>query len=191
MPIRRRRLPHLDVPGRPVFITFRVFGSLPANRRFPASTLISGQAFVAMDRLLDVATTGPQFLSRPDIAQTVLDAILRGAELDHYDLHAWVIMSNHVHLLLTPAVSLSKLLGSMKTASAIRANALLGRSGQPFWQDESFDHLVRNDDEFRSIMRYIETNPVTAGLVERAEQYRWSSAWAANVAAAARVAAPL
>ena len=191
MPIRRRRLPHLDAPGRPVFITFRLFGSLPTSRKFPVSTLTSGQAFVAMDRLLDSAATGPLFLSRPDVAQVVVDAILRGAELGHYDLHAWVLMSNHVHLLLTPAVRLSKLLGSLKTASAIRANALLGRSGQPFWQDESFDHLVRNEDEFRRILRYIHTNPVVAGLAARAEEYRWSSAGAANVATAASVAAPL
>ncbi len=85
-------------------------------------------------------------------------------------------MPNHVHLLLTPQVSLSKLLGSLKAATAKRANLLLHRSGQPFWQDESYDHLVRDGDEFRRIQRYIENNPVTACLAATPEEYTWSSA---------------
>jgi putative transposase len=84
-----------------------------------------------------------------------------------------VIMPNHVPLLLTPQVSVSKLLGSIKTSTARRANQLLERSGQPFWQDESYNHLVRNGDEFQ---RYIENHPVTACLAARPEQYAWSGA---------------
>src|ERR1035438_4129770 len=99
-----------------------------------------------------------------------------GAEIGHYQLHAFVIMSNHVHLLLTPHINVSKLLCSLKTATAKRANLLLRRTGQPFWQDESYDHLVRNGEEFRSIQRYIENNPVAASLVASQEQYAWSSA---------------
>jgi hypothetical protein len=48
-----------------------------------------------------------------------------------------------------------------------------------FWQNESYDHVVRNEEEFRRIQRYIELNPVRAGLVESAEEFRWSSAGAA------------
>jgi REP element-mobilizing transposase RayT len=100
-------------------------------------------------------------------------------------------MPNHVHLLLTPRVSVSKLLGSLKVATAKRANLLLQRSGQPFWQDESYDRLVRDGDEFRRIQRYIEGNPVTALLAARPEQYAWSSAGrAAWEAAAGRGPAP-
>lgn len=129
-----------------------------------------------MDRLLDRASLGPTYLRQPEIAELVLDVLMRGVDLGHYKLHAWVVMPNHVHLLLRPLINLSRLLGSLKTA-------LLGRGGQPFWQGESFDHLVRNEAEFRRIMRYIETNPVVAGLAERQEAYRWSSAGAARVAA--------
>jgi len=96
--------------------------------------------------------------------------------MGHYELHSWVIMPNHVHLLLTPQVSVSKLLGSLKAVTAKRANRLLQRSGQPFWQDESFDRLVRNGEEFRRIQRYIENNPVSACLSATPEEYRWSSA---------------
>src|SRR5687767_12416692 len=56
-----RRLPHWDVIGQPLFVTFRLHGSLPANRTFPPDRLSSGKAFVAMDRILDRAETGPRY----------------------------------------------------------------------------------------------------------------------------------
>ena len=58
----------------------------------------------------------------------------------------------------------------------VSANQLLGRVGSTFWQDESFDHWVRNDHQFERITRYIEDNPVTAGLVKCAAEWPWSSA---------------
>jgi hypothetical protein len=54
---------------------------------------------------------------------------------------------------------------------------LLGRTGEPFWQEESFDHWVRGDEEFNRIAHYIEQNPVKAGLVKRSEDWPWSSAF--------------
>jgi REP element-mobilizing transposase RayT len=129
-----------------------------------------------MDRLLDHARSGPMFLRQPEIAQVVLTSIDYGVEIGHYELHAFAIMSNHVHLLLTPHINVSKLLCSLKRATARKANLLLCRTGQPFWQDESYDHLVRNGEEFRRIQRYIEYNPVKAGLVARPEDYPYSSA---------------
>lgn len=129
-----------------------------------------------MDRLLDHSRCGPAFLRSPEIVRTVLESIEYGVALGHYQLHSWVIMPNHVHLLLTPEVSLSRLLGSMKAATARRANALLKRTGRAFWQDESYDHLVRSRDEFQRIWRYVENNPVAAGLAARPEDYKWSSA---------------
>ncbi|HTT61600.1 MAG TPA: transposase [Bryobacteraceae bacterium] len=129
-----------------------------------------------MDRLLHQVRCGPTFLRQPETAQLVLDSIDYGAVLGQYALHSWVIMPNHVHLLITPLVHPSRLLGSLKAATAKRANQLLGRTGQAFWQDESYDHLVRNREEFRRIQLYIENNPVTAFLVATAEGYPWSRA---------------
>jgi REP element-mobilizing transposase RayT len=126
--------------------------------------------------LLDQARCGPTFLRDSSIAELVFASIEYGAKIGHYEMHSWVIMPNHVHLLLTPHVSLSKLLGSLKAATARRANQLLQRTGQPFWQDESYDHLVRNADEFRRVRAYIENNPVSACLVATPEEYMWSSA---------------
>ena len=128
-----------------------------------------------MDRLLDNAITGPLYLKRPEMAEMVVDAI-RYQDGRHYDLHAFVVMANHVHLLITPLVEVSRLMQSLKRFTAIKGNQMLGVVGRPFWQDESFDRLVRSDTEFQNIVRYVEWNPVQAGLVATPEAYLWSSA---------------
>jgi putative DNA methylase len=129
-----------------------------------------------MDRLLDRQLAGPAYLRIPEVAQLVVDSIEHGARTDYF-LHAWVVMPNHVHLLITPCSSVSKLLQKLKGSTAREANKLLDRAGVAFWQDESYDRLVRNPEEFRRIAKYIIENPVKARLARSAEQYRWSSAW--------------
>jgi putative DNA methylase len=173
-----RRLPHWDTADQPLFITFRLHGSLPAHRIFPpAGVTGSGEAFIAMDRLLDQASNGPLYLSQPEIAELVVKALQHGAnKLQRYQLHAYVVMPNHVHLSVTPKVVATKWLGPLKGFTAYRANALLGRQGRPFWQDESYDHLVRSEAEFNRIRTYIEENPVSAGLIAQPHEYQWSSA---------------
>jgi len=173
-----RRLPHWDTVGQPLFVTFRLYGSLPAHRVFPPESLArSGKAFVAMDRLPDRGGSGPSYLRRPEIAQLVIEALRAGERTFHrYQLHAFVVMPNHVHLLVTPKVVATRWLAPLKGFTAYRSNELLGRSGCAFWQDESFDHLVRHDAEFERIRSYIEENPVTAGLDTEAQQHPWSSA---------------
>jgi hypothetical protein len=85
-------------------------------------------------------------------------------------------MANHVHVLLLPWISPSALLKSLKGVTAREANRLLHRTGQQFWQRESYDHWVRDEAEWSKIAGYIEQNPVKAGLVSRVEDYLWSSA---------------
>src|ERR1700682_4459607 len=98
MTLYRRHLPHLFQIGQPVFISWRLYGSLPPNRAFPDSALTSGQAFAALDRLLDHATTGPLYLRQPALAAMVVDAIHYNANvLKHYTTHAYAVMPNHVH----------------------------------------------------------------------------------------------
>jgi len=130
-----------------------------------------------MDRILDDALSGPRYFVRPQIAEIVVEAIAyRDQHLRHYQLHAFVVMANHVHLLATPLVEPSKLMHSLKRFTAGKANRTLGLVGQPFWQDESYDRLVRNEQEFQRIVNYIEMNPVKAGLVAKPEDFPWSSA---------------
>jgi putative transposase len=66
--------------------------------------------------------------------------------LGHFDLHAFVVMPNHVHLLATPSAALPKLTRSLKGITSKRANAILGLTGTPFWQEESYDHAVRSGE---------------------------------------------
>ena len=129
-----------------------------------------------MDRALDTARQGPMYLRQANIARLVVTAIRDGQNrFGRYELHAFVVMSNHVHLLVTPRVTSNRWLGPLKGFTGFSANRILARSG-PFWQDESYDHLVRNLEEFNRISRYIENNPVKAGLVNSAEEFPWSSA---------------
>jgi putative DNA methylase len=177
MPFSRRHLPHLYETEQPVFITWRLHDSLPPNRAFPTVALTSGQAFDALDRLLDEVRAGAFYLRQPPIAGMIVEAIHYNADiLGHYALHAFVVMPNHVHLLVTPAVALPKLTKSLKGITAKRANTMLALSGTPFWQGESYDHLIRSQQEFEKIRNYIEGNPVRAGLARQANEYEWSSA---------------
>ena len=114
---------------------------------------------------------------------------------EHYHLLAYCIMPNHVHALFQPldeAIGtvadlqhaeeqcdrlspLAKIMHSLKSYTAHRINELLGRSGR-FWQDESYDHWVRDEDELRRIIDYIAANPVKAGLVQWPHEWYFCSA---------------
>ena len=121
------------------------------------------------------------WLARADIAETVVDTLLYGAdELGQYDLHAWVIMANHVHMLITPHEEVSKIMSRIKGRTAKAANEILNRTGQPFWRREYFDRWMRTSAELRKTAEYIEMNPVKAGIVESPEDYPWSSAHPSN-----------
>ena len=94
----------------------------------------------------------------------------------NYDLGDWVVMPNHVHLLIQPFESscLSPILKGIKGVSARRINQCLGRKGR-VWMNESFDHIVRSLEQLEKIQTYIERNPRKAGLqtVEFSYERRW------------------
>jgi len=131
MPEHRRRLPHIYPENTPLFLTWHLQGSLPAFLTPPAK-LTSGQAFVWFDRQMDRAQRGPRHLLRSDIARIVVDSIHKGVELGHYDLGAYIVMPNHVHLLIQPKIPPERLMRSLKGATAREANRLLERTGTPF-----------------------------------------------------------
>jgi len=177
MTFRRRRLPHWSPDDAAIFLTWRLHGTLPEPKP-EWQRLPEGKRFAAEDRAL-ASSTAPRFLANPKVAACVSKTIQYGADHLHlYDLHAWVVMPNHVHLLIDPKVPLSQVTHSVKTYSAREANQILNRSGQTFWAIEAYDHWVRSLREFESIIRYIEFNPVSAGLVANPEDWRWSSAMA-------------
>ena len=167
----RGYLPHFDAGSTPQFLTFRLRDSLP--RGIAASP---GVRPATVERVLDEGH-GACFLSDPRIAEIVRRALLhfRG---ERYELHAWVIMPNHVHALATieSGHSLAEILHSWKSFSATRVNRALRRSGR-FWQREYFDRFIRDETHFASVKEYIEENPVTARLCERKEQWVFGSAY--------------
>ncbi|MEX1110539.1 MAG: class I tRNA ligase family protein [Chthoniobacterales bacterium] len=121
-----------------------------------------------IDAALD-AGHGECWLARPQITQLVQDT-LHHFNGQRYDLLAWCIMPNHVHVVLRPTAgnTLSDILHSWKSYSATEANRVLGRSGS-FWQTEAFDHLVRDSEDFANQVRYVLKNPGKAGL----EEWKW------------------
>jgi putative transposase len=136
----------------------------------------NGRTFSNWDRELDRAGFGPVCLRQPAVAEVATHIIeAAGAERQFCKLQAFVVMPNHVHLLITPRRPLSEVTKWIKGASARSANQILNRTGRPFWQDESFDHWVRSQAEFAKIERYIVNNPVRAGLVAEPHQWRYST----------------
>ncbi len=85
-------------------------------------------------------------------------------------------MPNHIHVILEPRIPLADILRWLKGRTGRVANRLVGRTGKPFWQDESFDHWVRSEAELQELIGYVEGNPVKAKLVEAEDQWPWSSA---------------
>ena len=168
----RRNLPHFHPDGASLFITFRLSGTLPMASR------CDGAAFAAADRELERVGSGPDWLGRPEVADCMADVIRQGEDSrDLYELVAFVVTPNHVHMLIEPGAPMPKITQYVKGLSARQINRMLGRTGQALWQDESFDRWVRSREERRNIIRYIEFNPVRAGLAVEPGAFRYSSAF--------------
>ena len=99
-------------------------------------------------------------------------------------------MPNHVHVLLQPRTALPLITRWLKGSTARQANLTRGRTGKAFWQDESFDHRVRDEEELERIARYVEYNPVSAGLSEKPSDWAWSRAGSAGEGLAGESACP-
>ena len=193
----RGALPHLKREGASYFVTFRLAGTLPREvlvrlKRDREAILEQAQAHnrpltwheqkelfnwysERVDNHLD-AGHGDCWLRRPEIGELVANA-LGHFEGQRYTLRAWVVMPNHVHVVVhpTPPHTLSAILKSWKTFTAVHANRLLHREGRTFWQSESYDHCCRNDDDRARCCLYTTMNPVNAGLCARPEDWPWSS----------------
>lgn len=194
-----RNLPHWQPPNKSIFLTWRLYGSLPQSlinhlrmtrhklrERKPgvasgwtvdAKLVEYKRLFAKIDAILDKAEEGPLWLKQNDIAAVMQRSLLENyAHL--YTLWSYVVMANHVHVFLKPKsdVKIGSITKYLKGYTAREANRLLQRTGKPFWQDESFDHWCRDQTEFFRIVRYIENNPVKAGLTKHSDDWQWSSA---------------
>jgi putative transposase len=201
-PFYQRHLPHYQPPGATLFITFRLAGSLPravidgllaeqcridqeldqltdASERARRAYRESRRLFGRWDELLAADQNGPHWLAQPHVAELMADSL-------HYRdertlrLEAFCIMPNHVHLVCTPLEkpesgyhALTAILHSLKRYTAREANKLLARQGA-FWQQEIYDHVVRDEGEFRRIIAYVLNNPIKVGLVATWEEWAWN-----------------
>lgn len=180
---RRSRgyLPHFDGEQLPQFITFRLADTLPKNildlyRQKLERRLISDIEYHDLiDSYLD-RNHGRAYLRMTEVAIIIEENLLRFDGVK-YTLHAWVIMPNHAHVLLTPAsdTKLHSIMHSMKSYTANRANETLKRSGS-FWAREYFDRYIRSGKHFANTVQYIHNNPIKAGLCATAHEWRFSSA---------------
>lgn len=151
----QRNLPHWQPPEQDIFLTWRLKGSLPRHIRDIPPTSEPGKRFITLDRELDRAENGPVWLREPLIAECLVAALKKVQDERLVDLQAYAIMANHVHVLISPLAPLPKITQMVKGATSRQANLLLGLTGNSFWQDESFDHWIRNPGEWQTIRKYM------------------------------------
>ena len=221
--IRRRHLPHWDVPGACYFVTSCLEGSIPAQGLLDIGTFekrLEGlvrprgmserdwkslkwrRLFSKVDHWLDTKPAVRHF-DNEELALILKQAIYHFAG-DRYDLFSYSIMPSHFHWVFRPREEWVKSLGpsvrkrtprerimhSIKRYSALECNRILGKQGT-FWLEESYDHVVRDEDEFLRIVDYVETNPVKAGLVGNRRDWQFSSAYDRLAAETQAVSSPL
>jgi putative transposase len=175
---QRGYLPHFDAPGVTQFVTFPLHDSFPITchgewemiLREPDDSLKRRKVEAWLDR-----GHGQCWLQRANVAKLV-ESVLLEADGRDYRLLAWVLMPNHVHLVVEVwSEPLTKLLNGWKGRSSRQANLLLSRSGS-LWQKDYFDALVRDQTHLKRAVRYTEQNPVKACLSKCARDWPWSSA---------------
>jgi len=175
---QRGYLPHFDAPNVTQIVTFMLADSFPVVRRAEWEPFLKESDDSVKRRKLEEwldRSHGECWLRRPDVAQLV-ERVLLEADGCNCRMQAWIIMPNHIHLVVDVwDVPLVKLLNGWKGKSSREVNKLLGKRGR-FWQEDYFDTLVRNEDHLKKAIRYVEQNPAKAFLTKTAREWPWSSA---------------
>ena len=110
----------------------------------------------------------------PANAELFLETLQHYRRAGHYKLHAFVVMPDHIHLILTPqGITLERAIGLIKGGFSHRL-----ASKFPVWQRSFTDHRIRDEDDLEICRTYLHNNPVRAGLALAAELYPYSSAYA-------------
>ena len=182
----RGYLPHLDQPQMIQSVTFRLFDSVPAHvvTTWKEELDLTGKERPDDPRHVELRKRiegyadeghGECWLFDERIAQQIENALLRFDGV-RYRLLEWVIMPNHVHVLIETlsGFPLGGILHSWKSFTAKQANQTLGRAG-PFWMQDYWDRYIRDERHFAAVREYIQQNPVKAGLVQQAREWRWGS----------------
>ncbi len=237
----RRNLPHIQPPEATLFVTFRLDGSIPQSvleqwrmekrqqaaerlRRMAIGETIDPEQdetqqrqflrrwFSKFEEILHAEGCGRAWLKEETVAGIVAEA-LQYRDGNVYQLDAYCIMPNHVHVVFAPLLTeelarklaekyiaqrskfravdtglttqtdssrndekasvLPVIMQSLKGHTAYKANQVLGRSGA-FWQHESFDRVIRDQEEWERTIHYVLQNPVKAGFVNEWTDWKWS-----------------
>jgi REP element-mobilizing transposase RayT len=180
--ITRRNLPHWRQEGCTYFVTFRLADSVPNSfqqqwwreRNARLHELTDKESDEMREEALALFSArfegeldqghGACVLQHSNIADEV-ERCLKHFDGERYALGSYVIMPNHVHALVQPLMkhSLSETVQAWKSVSAHKIKKILG-APKLEWQDESFDHIVRDEHQLQRFSRYIEENPVRARL---------------------------
>ena len=174
----RGYLPHRDEPGLVQFVTFRLADAFPAELRAEWRALLEieddRKRRIELEAYLDRGR-GECHLWRQEIAELV-EGALRFRHGVEYDLRAWVVMPNHVHVVFQVRdVPIGRLIGGWKSYTAKEANRVLAREGK-LWQEDYWDTYMRDEGQEGRARRYIENNPTKARLVAFSRDWPWSSA---------------
>lgn len=179
-----RHLPHRDAPGTRQFMTYRLADAMPAARRSEWQALLHLEDDLEKQRQIEVYLDkgyGSCHLRDSRIAEMVQMNFWHHDGVK-YRLLAWVVMPNHVHVLVEIRnVPLGEVVRSWKSYTAKEAIKIL-RSGdgpsppRTFWEEDYFDRYLRDDEQYRRVVHYIESNPAKAGLVRNPADWPWSSA---------------
>lgn len=173
----RGYLKHIEAGANAQFVTFRLADSLPQAvvQEIESHRDEKAKLYQKYETALD-AGYGSCLMKNPVGAQIVQNA-LRFHHHRLYELLSWVVMPNHVHVLLLPDTStkLSQIMHSIKSFTASELNRMLGGTGR-VWQPEYFDRIIRDPSHFEATVSYIEWNPVKAGLAVHPADYPYSSA---------------
>jgi REP element-mobilizing transposase RayT len=180
----RGYLPHFDGIEIPQFITFHLAGSIPKKvikrwkEELKALTYEQERILLQrrIEKYLDLGY-GEALLKHASVANMIQNSLLK-FDNERYRLFAWVVMPNHVHILMArfENYELEDILHSLKSYTAHEANKMLHRRGQ-FWIEDYFDRYMRTQEHFRKTVEYIENNPVKARLCEKPGDWPFSSAW--------------
>ena len=179
----RGYLPHFDAPGVTQMIGFRLADSLPQERRHEWEPLLKIKdertRRIRLEEYFDQGY-GACELAISAVAER-MEQILLFDDDRRCRLLAWVIMPNHLHVLVEIGVTpMGKLVQCWKKLSADFVNDRFERRGQ-WWQEDYHDRYIRDEKHFCTAVHYIENNPVKAGLVMDAREWKWSSArWRAE-----------
>jgi REP element-mobilizing transposase RayT len=184
----RGYIPHYDAAGITQFITMRLADSVPQHVQLQLKAelealeasgvgpqVLGQERRKRIERLLD-AGYGSCVLANEAVAQVVIQS-LETLKAAGHELTRWVIMPNHIHLLMKAhsEASLASVIRFFKARTAKLANKALSGSGR-FWFPEFFDRYICDSDHLNKVIRYIDENPVRAGLVKLPQEWRFSSA---------------